>query len=389
MDYATPHNGAASPAPRQKPKAAPPRRRGVHPANVPPKGYRRGTARQAAIRPAGAAAYGFLKCRLLPHFTGQGTAEAPQEEEAFFHSLGLLTAHYGISLTPTRHLGYPYSRELALWEADRLLRKVREESIGLEVQEQEGKPRLAATETYCTGNTLYYIPLLPLHYLMQDKRRRRGTGLLLGVCGYLLHRAGIPHYCDEGSYLFWQYDMIAEWVEADPDGWEPEHYWQQRSQLHEAQHIGGIMQRRLWNRYSLEHLEANAGKLVPQDDYEWECLSIAQDCVKLMQDYPQESLYRNADLSVLPDPEEYGEEDCITMDKYIGFCADTQGSLYQTLSECVNNEFNEYGSIQEPVLRRTFDGQQQDNGSLDFECRLFRLMDDLCAILNNKEYGNR
>lgn len=389
MDYATYNSGAATPAPREEPKTAAPRRRGVHPATLPPKGCSRDAARQAAIRPAGTAAYGFLKCRFLPHFTGQGTAEAPTEEEAFFHSLGLLTTHYGISLTPTRHLGYPYSRALALWEADRLLRNVREESISLRVQEQKGKPCLIATETYCTGNTLYYIPLVPLHYLMKDRRRRRGAALLLGVCSYLFHKAGMPHYHDEGSYLSWQYDMIAEWVEADPEGWEQEYYRQQRSQLHEAKHIGEVMQRRLWNRYTLVHLEANAEKFIPQDRYGWECLSLAEDCLQLLRDYPQESLYRNADLSVLPDPDAYDGEDCITMDKYIGFCADTKGWLYQTLSECVNAEFGEYTQIQEPVLHRLFDGRMQDNESLDFECRLFRLMDDLCDILNNKDYGSR
>ncbi|PZR24240.1 MAG: hypothetical protein DI539_00765 [Flavobacterium psychrophilum] len=389
MDYATHNSGAVSPAPRQKPKAATPRRRGIHPATLPPQGCRRGAARQAAICPAGAAAYGFLKYRFLPHFVGRGKAEAPQEEEAFFRSLGLLTAHYGISLTPTRHHGYPYSRALALWEADKLLRKVKEESIGLEVQQQDNTVCLAVTETYCTGNTLYYIPLVPLHYLMQDRRRRRGAALLLGVCGYLFHKAGMPHYHDESSYLCWQYDMIAEWVEADPEGWEQEYYWQQRSQLHEAQHIGGVMLRRLWNTYSLEHLQANAEKLVPRNTYDWDCLTLAQDCLQLMRDYPQESLYRNADRSVLPDLDGNGDEDCITMDKYIGFCADTKGWLYQTLSECVNAEFGEYTQIQEPVLRRIFDGRAQENDSLDFECRLFHLMDDLCDILNNKEYGNR
>lgn len=314
---------------------------------------------------------------------------APQEETDFFHSIGRLCRHYGIALTPARSLGYPYSRELALWEADKLLRSVRQESIELEVQQRDGTVCLAATETYCTGNTLYYIPLIPLHRLMQSRRRRRAAQLLLGVCAYLYQRAGIPHYHDEDSYLYWQYDMIGEWVEADPEGWEQEHYWQHRSQLHQAEYVGEVMQRRLRNTRCLEQLGTATYNFRPVNDFDCQCLSLAQDAVQLMHEYPQQHIYRNADQNVLPDPDEGYEEECITMDKYIGFCAGTQGWLYQTLSECVNAEFGECSSIQEPVVRRIFYGQEQQCGSLDFECRLFRLIDDLCSLLNNDDYGNR
>jgi hypothetical protein len=340
------------------------------------------------MRPAGDAAYSFLKCRFLPHLEGQETAAAPQQENQFFLSLGLLCSHYGISPMDTRSLGYPYSREVALWDAQRRLRTACEPSVEISLAQQDGSLCLAAKETCCTGNTLYYIPVVPLHRLMQSRSTRSGAQLLLGICAYLYHEAGVPYFRDDSSYLCWQYDMIYEWVENDPDGWEQEHYWQNRSQLHAAAYIGDVMQRRLCNRKNLEKLAERAAMFLPFDSYGSSCLDLACDALQLWKDYPKAHLWGHADEGVLPDPEEYDDNDCITMDKYIGFCADTQGWLYTTLSECVNNEFNECASIQEPVLHRLFDGREQQPDSLDFECRLLRLIDDLCAILNASDNGS-
>lgn len=287
----------------------------------------------------------------------------------------------------TRHLGYPYSREVALWDAQRKLRTACEQGVEISTTENRGRLCLTATENYRTGNTLYYIPVVPLHRLMRTRTTRKGAQLLLGVCAYLYHVAGVPFYREEESYLYWQYDMIGQWVEDDPEGWGQEHYWQNRSQLHGADHIGDVMLRRLRHGFHPARLSAAADAFLPPDLFGSSCVDLATDTLQLWRDYPEAHLWRHADRSVLPDPEEYDDAESITMEKYIGFCADTTGWLYTTLAECVNNEFNECTDIQEPVLHRTFDGQQQD-GSLDFECRLFRLINGLCELLNDTDNGN-
>lgn len=386
MDYATTNRRAATAARKQKAAITAPTNGAVPARDAAQARCRRGAAGHPSGSTCGAAAHAFLKCRFLPHYTGQETAADPQQETEFFASFALLCSHYGISVMDTSILGYPYSREVALWDAQRKLRAACEQSIGIGSIIVEGNFSLTAAETYCTGNTLYYIPVVPLHRLINRRRTRKGAQLLLGICAYLYHVAGVPYYREDSSYLCWQYDMIGQWVKDDPEGWEQEHYWQNRSQLHTAEHIGDVMQRRLWNRYSLDRLAGNTEKFLPLDSFGSSCLHLADAALRLWGDYPDAHLWRNADQSVLPDPESYEDGDCITMDKYIGFCADTDGWLYHTLSECVNNEFNECVSIQEPVLQRIFDGREQATESLDFECRLFRLMDDLCGLLN--EYGN-
>ena len=388
MDYAIKHKRAASAAHKQKATTAAPKRRTIPAEPQPKEGCSRSAAGQAAIRPAGAAAYGFLKVRFLPHLAGQPLTGSPQDEDAFYRFFALLCAHYGITPMETRSLGYPYSKAVALWEAKAMLRKRQEDVQIVESRDAAGSLVLQARETYNTGNTLYYIPVVPLHRLLQDRRTKRAAQLLLCTCAYLYHVAGIPYYTDDSSYLCWQYDMIREWVENDPTDWEQESYNSNRSQMNTAEHIGKVMQRRLWNPSLLNRFAELVGQFEPLDTFGCSSLSIAEKALRLWRDHPQGHVYRHADTEVLRGDDDDYDEDCITMDKYIGFCAETEGWLYHTLSECVNNEFNECHDIQEPVLTRIFDGRAQDADSLDFECRLFSLMDDLCYLLNTIDNEN-
>jgi len=383
MDYATKDKRAATAAQKQKAKAAPPKRGTIPTAIKQEERCSRSAEGQHAVCPAGTAANGFLKVRFLPHIVRQPVEATPSDEGDFYRSLTLLCNHYDLHLMETRSLGYPYSKAVALWEVKRMLRATREDIVITEGRDVKGSLVLNAEETYNTGNTLYYIPVVPLYNMLKDRRAKRAAQLLLCACSYLYHAAGIPYYTDEGSYLCWQYDMIREWVEDDPEGWEQDDYNSNRSQLNTAEYIGNLMQRRLWNPCHLNRFSELVEGFDPLDSFGCDCLSVAQKALSLWRDHPQGHVYRHANTKVLnEDDDESYEGDCITMDKYIGFCAETNGWLYHTLAEYVNNEFNECRDIQQPVLTRIFDVRAQQTDSLDFDCRLFSLMDDLCYLLN-------
>ena len=70
------------------------------------------------------------------------------------------------------------------------------------------------------------------------------------------------------------------------------------------------------------------------------------------------------------------------MEKYISFIAKTKGWLYESLADCINNEFNEYGEVEEPTLYKRFDGNNITATNLDFENRLFTLLRGLSGLLN-------
>jgi hypothetical protein len=45
--------------------------------------------------------------------------------------------------------------------------------------------------------------------------------------------------------------------------------------------------------------------------------------------------------------------------------------MFQTLFETVNSEFQEYATMEEPIVIKKFDGSNITNNNLDFENRFF------------------
>lgn len=388
MDYAKDTNGAVAAAPKQKAKTATPKCRRVPAEPRAQKGQRSTACRPPAISPCGAAAYGFLKNRFLPHYMGQGSVGG-KEKADFYHSFSLLCSHYQICPVDTQNLAYPYGREVVLYDAARLLRVTHPQYIQMELLEGNGSFALHVTESYNTGNTLFYIPVLPVHHLLRNRKRKKAARLLLCIFHYLYHTVGVPYYRDEDSYLYWNYDMLGDWVLDDPDGWDKEDFDSYANEVRVAMYVGDAVMRRFWNKIHNERYGQWLDAFVPYDVFDGDCLRIAQKFYRLLQEFPTESMYRHADTDQLPDPEEGNNDNgCITMEKYIGFVASTSGWLYNNLEQSVNSEFGECSSQQEPVLKRCFDGQPQHTENLDFECRLFPLINELCYLLNNYDYGN-
>jgi len=75
-------------------------------------------------------------------------------------------------------------------------------------------------------------------------------------------------------------------------------------------------------------------------------------------------------------------ENIIGMEKYVSFYADHKGWLNETLIESVNNEIQEYGQMEEPIIQKQFDGRDITANNLCFENRLFTLLHSLSDILH-------
>lgn len=392
MSHATPIIRAAATTQKPTAKTASQKRRAVPALTIAQERQRSRACRPPAISPCGAAAYGFLKTRILPHYAGQAAAGSPQEKEGFYQSFARLCSHYAIAPADTQHFAYPYGRKVALHEAARLLRSQYPQRISIAFEEEGGDFSLNACERFDTSNTLFFIPVLPLHYLMQDKKRRNAAQLLLCIFAYLYRKAGVPYYTENDSYLCWNYDRIAEWVSYEPDDWEKEEYTMFMTEIRQALHYGEVMRRRLWSSVPLDRFAEWLGSFTPGDAFGRDCQCLAQKFYDLWQHFPTAGLYDHADSSCFPDPDspdydDYTDYDCITMEKYISFVATTEGWLYQRVEEAVNTDFNECNAMQEPVLTRCFDGREQSADTLDYECRLFPLINELCYLLNNCSYG--
>ena len=385
MNYAT-HNhiGNSATARAKKTKTVARSARRVYALDAETKRCRRGAERQAKVSTCGDATDGFLKVSFLPRLQENKTVQACQDiskmESDFYRSLYSLAEHYAIMPMATRHFEYPYNMALAVWDLEEKLKKTVGNFSELRLLQDSHRTYLLSEEKYSTGTTLYYIPIQPIYQMLKDPKYKKNAQLLLSVCSYLYHIADVPYYRQQGSYLYWLYEMHREWTEEEQDREENERYVRE---FDKAELIG-VMGQKIFSPMNLTFFEKRLNTFESRNVFDRECLDVAQKAFALYSDYPNESIFRNAPI---PDgDEEETESEGIGMEKYISFISDTKGWLYEIIEESINNEFNEYGAMDEPTILKCFDGNKLSENSLDFESRLFALLDDMCALLYNYKY---
>lgn len=343
---------------------------------------KRNGKQQTEVCPAADVANGFLKTTFLPKLetaqTSAGTTAIQKAEDDFYCSLYRLANHYtGFKPADTRAFGYPYNIALSVWETENHLKRTVKDwsSLGL-VQEDEGRTFFITEHRYDTGTNLYYIPVIPLYRMLRNRKTKKTACLLLSVCSYLYHIADIPYYRQEGTHLYWEYEMIKDWIEQDDQSEEDNRL----GELAMAEWIGDRMEQKMFHRKNLEMLAYRISAFKPANQYEQECMQLAQQALSLYTEYPATNVFEHGTYGRY---DEEQEEEVIRMDKYISFVATTKGWLYETLADCINNEFNEYGEMEEPVIEKKFDGSTPTRDNLVFEDKLFTLMDELCYLLNH------
>lgn len=383
MNYAKDnHIGNSTNARGKKTKTASRTARRVYALDAETQRRGRGAERQTKVSSCGDAADGFLKVSFLPVLHQTKTVEAGQDssrlQSDFYKSLDRLAEHYNIEPMPSRHFDYPYNMALAVWDLAGKLKKNLWNFQEVRVLQDSENTYLATEEKYSTGTTLYYIPVLPIYQMLREPKRKQNAQLLLSVCSYLYHNADIPYYRQEGSYLFWLYEMHREWTEQDEDGEENEKYI---GEFDKAEYIGDFIEKKIFSPVNSAVFEKRLNSFKSRDEFDEKCLETAQKAFALHNDYPNESIFRNTPL--YEEDEEDTESESIGMEKYISFICDTRGWLYESIEQSINNEFNEYGEMDEPTVIKCFDGNELTEDSLDFESRLFRLLDDMCTLLYN------
>ena len=342
------------------------------------KGRKPSAERQAEIRTDSNAPNGILKCTFLPKLKTAQSVEACQKTERdFYKSLSKLSNHYSIEPMQTKDFEFPYKMALAMWDMENKVKRTNSNWDGFRLVKDSRKTYFISEERYNTGTTLYYIPVVPLFKMLKDPKRKKTAQLLLSVCSYLYHIAQIQYYRQEESYLYWLYEMMNDWVEQDEETEETESY---KSELRNAEYIGDRIEQKLFNRTNLKVFEQRLNRFKSVDMFDKECWQVACNAFALCTEYPNTTIFSNATLPE-KDPYDDDENEVIGMEKYISFIADTKGWLYESLSDTINNEFNEYGAMEEPTISKRFDGSEIPTVTLDFENRLFGLLNDLSGLL--------
>lgn len=386
MNYVQTHYiGNNQTARTKKTKAVVPTAQRVHALDGKTKRCKRDSERQTQISTNANVADGFLKTSFLPKLKETKTVQACEKSEKmqrdFYASLSKLSEHYRIEPMQTSQFDYPYNMALAIWDMEEKLKQRVLNWQEIRLLQDSTKTYFISEEKYNTGTTLYYIPIEPLYQMLHDPKRKRNAQLLISVCSYLYHIADIPYFRQENNYLYWMYEMHKEWVEQDDETEEAEMYQQEFSK---AELIGDCIEQKIFNRINLHVFEQRLNAFKNSDAFDHECWKVACSAFALYTEYPQESIFRNARVNEDPENED-DESETIGMEKYISFISHTKGWLYESIAESINNEFNEYAGMDEPTIFKCFDGKDVTNTSLDFENRLFALLDDMCGLLYNYE----
>lgn len=350
----------------------------------------RGSKRQTQVSTCGNVANGFLKAVFLPRLketqTIQACTETVKTESDFYQSLSKLAGHYKIEPIQTSQFEYPYNMALAIWDMEEKLKQSVLNWQEIRLVQDSKKTYFISEEKYNIGTTLYYIPIEPLYQMLHDPKRKRNAQLLISVCSYLYHIADIPYFRQENSYLYWMYEMHKEWVEQDDETDENEAY---RFEFEKAEFIGDCIEKKIFNQMNLQVFQKRLDTFKRSDVFDHECWMTASNAFALFTEYPNASIFRNAPMPEQdPDNDDHDNE-TIGMEKYISFISHTKGWLYENLAESINNEFNEYAEMQEPTICKRFDKKEVTKNTLDFENRLFALLDDMCSLLYNYKTTRR
>jgi hypothetical protein len=350
--------------------------------------------KQTPVSPCGFTTDGFLNHRFLPLYEqAEELPDLEEVEKGVFNSLSILEKQYHIQVMDVSDKPYPYNILLAYWNAEQQVCKTNRHTELFIIADDAEKVKLATKEYVATGHTLYYIPVLPLYRLLKSGKDKRSAELLLSVCAYLYHITGVPYYRDDDSYLFYHYEILEDWIENDLDQMDERDINIERSALRSANHYGDIMQRKLFNKYHLDHFAERVQQFHVRSPFARGCLKLAKDTLALWASFPNGYLFSHVKDSfpekekMDEDDDEYNEEEgnsTILLSEIVHFIAENEGSLYDSLAEMVNSEFNEKSTTQEPVLVKVYDHELDgNNDTLDFERCLFDLIDNLCILLND------
>ncbi|HTO16532.1 MAG TPA: hypothetical protein VLZ83_12225 [Edaphocola sp.] len=343
-------------------------------------GCQRNSERQTEVCTNSHVTNGFLKTSFLPKLKESKTVHSckrtAKTERDFYRSLSRLAEHYKIKPMQTDQFEHPYNMALAIWDMEEKLKQRVLNWSEIRLVQDGKRTYFISEEEYDTGATLYYVPIEPLYLMLHDPKRKRNAQLLMSVCSYLYHIVDIPYYRQEDNYLFWIYETHKDWIEEEEEETE-----MNKREFVKAEWIGDIIEQKLFNRINLKVFEKRLDSFKSRDGFDHECCQVAHKAFDLYTEYPQESIFRN-----VPFPEENPYDDeygTIEMEKYISFIADTEGWLYDTIANSINNELNEYGELQEPNICKCFDGSEITASNFDFEHRLFALLHDICDLLYN------
>jgi hypothetical protein len=306
-------------------------------------------------------------------------------EAEFFRSLAGLCTTYEIPEPDVSAIDFPQNVTTAYMQIKESLTLKDKNADCIIIKDESHSATLAVLKRFDTGMCLYYIPVRPLWNLAQTARWQPLAQMLLSVYAYLYQIAKLPYYTENDSYLFGEYDMLQQWIDEADDEEEEERQYrdEQTEQMELLNHAGNRLVTLIRDNNYLLHWEANIKAYRQSGDWDLETESIADQFLTLFKEYPHRTFFDNIHDELV----ESQETERIRMEQYVSFYWSSNDCFYDMLFDTVNNEFQECGVTDEPIAVQLFDTPQaRVLNDLDFEKRLFELIDKLCGILTQYDH---
>lgn len=354
--------------------------RSVHSAVRPPARCKAGAGQRIKKRTAGAHRNGFLS-HAFSGFQAVPFTDFNRSEMAFFASLKNLCRLHGWHAPDVS--GVPFPQNIAKVMAE-LSGRSFDGAACMLLQEKGNPAKLATVKTFDTQYRLYYIPVRPLWKMKENPQQQAQFNLTRAVFSYLYNTVTIPYF-REPCYLDNTYDALENWIqEIDREEIADEEDKAFRSrQLREfkvMQQEGDALMPAIRQAVSLDEWRQLLRDFKVQDKWDSNFLEVAAELYKLAFDYPN----RNIRHSMHFDLVETGGEDMIYWENYLSFYWSGEDSLNEMLFEMVNSELQEMGYQEEPMAIQWYDKSiEKVSYDFDFETRLFGLLNELTALLND------
>lgn len=344
------------------------------------KEHRRGVRRSPGQRTGQPHTGDFLNLRFLPKCVpADNLPERKSAEKDFFRSMEYLSNFYGFRPLAVQRYDYPYNVLMSYQHALTLLKLKGVTSLTWHKTEEPKNGRvcgwLQTTEEVDFCDVLYHIPVMPLCKLLAVHRTKKVGELLLSVFAYLYGKACIPYYREEGSELFYYYQMFEEDFqsgEMEEDGCRAS----MKSDMNMAVFYGDLALRRMSNDRHLRLFRKRVESFIPTTYFEFIAVDLASGFLSLYRKYPKRSIFDHV-------PHFDGEEEVFHPHLSLSFvCSDNSG-VADELMQHINSILQDCTQLANPFLNRNFrkpvQGRRQTG--LDYERRIIGLIQRLIYLL--------
>ncbi|WP_202907728.1 hypothetical protein [Olivibacter domesticus] len=340
------------------------------------RGKKRDTPKRTLSEPANA----FLNHQFLPLVPEQqALTNWTHREKTFFESLRYFAGHYHFIPPKPRQQVFPLNVALAFEQAQAALKKANPWMSLFIAEMDDGSCRLITTDNLVISSEVFYIPLRPLYLLHKKNAEQPLANLLLSMMAYFKDILCIPDF--ESDYMLGTFENLPEWGDYDPASGQGT-VEELEEEIRETKDIGGTFLREISGGGHLKKWEERLTAFRPKTARDRTILQTVQSAYQLYREYPQRKWYQNFypefSFNEIEDTPIYPEE-------YISFTWQESGWLASALERYYFSTQQETLNIAEPLYLTVWDRPEAlpiDN--LDFDTRLFALLENVITILTNE-----